>query len=282
MSKKNDDLFVPIGHFYSPIPDPEDVEAHLARQDKDKQILGIDFHDDEMRSLWNELLPAMKKIPFTDKPSDTLRYYYLNDQFSFGDASIFYSMLATRTPKRMIEIGSGYSSALALDVNQRENLGIDFTFIEPYPDRLNMLLKSTDRRKAKIVEKKVQEVELELFDELEEGDLLFIDSSHVVKTGSDVCYELLEILPRLKAGVTVAIHDMFYPFEYPKSWCLDDNRGWTELYLVRAMLMHSQRYKIKFFNHYFGLKHIDLASDPSTPFHKNFGGTLWLDICDQK
>jgi len=280
MFKGNDDLFVPLGHFYSPVPDREEVRQHLDKQENASPPVGINFRDTEMRAHWQRLLPTMKGIPFTDEPSSDFRYNYINDQFSFGDADILYAMLATHRPKRLIEIGSGYSSAVALDARMIEKLDVQLTFIEPYPDRLETLLRPEDKATATIIEKKVQDVDLDVFMSLEAGDFLFIDSSHVVKTGSDVCYEILEILPNLAPGVIVAIHDMFYPFEYPKGWCLDENRGWNELYLVRAMLMHSQRYEIKFFNHYFALHHSDLASDQSVNFHRNSGGTLWLDIVE--
>lgn len=278
MTMEEDKYFVPPGHFYSPIPDRDEVQRHFDRISQTGSPAGIDFRDDFMRDTWLSLLPAMRRMPFGDDLSEQFRYYYMNDQFSYGDAAALYAMLTIHRPKRFVEIGSGFSSALALDTRTLENLGTHFTFIEPFPGRLNNLLRPDDHSVVEVIEQKVQYVSLDVFSALEPGDVLFIDSSHVVKTGSDVCFELLEILPILNRGVIVGIHDMFYPFEYPRSWCLDENRGWTELYMVRALLTFSVRYRIRFFNHYFGLRHHDLASDPSVMFHKNFGGTLWLDV----
>ena len=92
---------------------------------------------------------------------------------------------------------------------------------------------------------------MSVFDELNEGDILFIDSTHVLRTGSDVCFELFEVLPRLAPGVLVHFHDIFWPFEYPRAWVVDENRSWNELYAIRAFLMNNSDWHIIFFNHYF-------------------------------
>lgn len=275
----SDELFVPHGHFYSPIADREEASIHLKKIEQGKNnVLGIDFDDKAMKSLWGSLCKAGKDIPFKDKKDKKNRYYYVNDQFSYGDAFVYYSQLKLLNPNRVIEIGSGYSSALALDVRENFKLDTKLTFIEPYPTRLNSLLKKSDKSAVSIIEKKVQEVDPKIFEELEEDDILFIDSSHVAKTGSDVCFEIFEILPRLKSGVKVIIHDMFYPFEYPRAWAVDQNRSWNELYFIRAFLMHNSKFSIEFFNHYFALKFPDVAKSKSSLFMKNPGGSLWLKV----
>ncbi len=272
-------LFVPPGHFYSPITDMREAEKHIQQlTENNRPVLGITLDDTLIQNNWQKLSKAAKDIPFFATKSEEFRYYYDNDQFSYGDACTYYAYLKTLKPKHVVEIGSGYSSALALDTCELLNLDTHLTFIEPYPTRLNMLLKSGDAKKTTLIEDKVQNVDLAVFERLQENDILFIDSSHVAKTGSDVCFEIFEILPRLNPGVHVIIHDMFYPFEYPARWAVEESRSWNELYLIRAFLMNNAGVSIEFFNHYFALKFPDLAAQKSEVFMKNCGGSLWLKI----
>ena len=130
-------------------------------------------------------------------------------------------------------MGSGFTSALALDVRDRFLPDLELTFIEPYPDRLYGLLGQKDRGLCEIIPAPVQDVPLEKFDQLSAGDILFVDTSHVAKTGSETNWVILNVLPRLAQGVIVHIHDIFWPFEYPRHW-IEDARSWSEIYLVRA------------------------------------------------
>ena len=117
---------------------------------------------------------------------------------------------------------------------------------------------------------------MSLFDELQSSDILFIDSTHIVRTGSDVCFELFNILPRLREGVVVHIHDMFWPFEYPRGWVVQDNRSWNEIYAVRAFLIDNPHWEILMFNHYMALVCTDLDQSSFAPFMQSPGGALWL------
>ena len=153
-------------------------------------------------------------------------------------------------PKQIIEIGSGFSSMVMLDTNELffENQ-IKCTFIEPYPKRLYSLMKSSDKSLYTIIESDIQNISLDVFEKLESGDILFIDSTHVSKTGSDVNYILFEILPVLKTGVLIHFHDVFYPFEYPKKWVFN-GVNWNENFLLRAFLMYNQQFEIILFTRY--------------------------------
>jgi hypothetical protein len=151
----------------------------------------------------------------------------------------------------VIEVGSGFSSAVMLDVRDRHLPDTHLTFVEPYADRLRSLLTHADHSSVRIIETPVQDVDLKLFDELGEDDILFIDSTHVSKTGSDVNFEFFEIFPRLRPGVVIHLHDIFYPFEYPRGWVVDENRGWNELYLLRAFLASNQQYQMMLWLHLF-------------------------------
>jgi predicted O-methyltransferase YrrM len=274
----SNDFFVPPGYFYSPYPDDEDAKKHLDRinQRTSFNIPGVTLNDDAMLEMWNKLLPFMAKAPFKEAANQEHRYHWVNDFYSFGDACVYFGLISLLKPKRIIEIGSGFSSALALDTREHLQLETKLTFIEPYPHILNQLLRDSDRNTATLIEDKVQNVSLDVFSALEANDILFVDSSHVMKTGSDVCYEIFDILPVLKPGVIVHFHDVFFPFEYPEKWVLSDKRAWNELYALRAFLMYNDKFDVKFFNHYFMKRFPDEAHNPETPFAKNCGGGLWM------
>jgi len=155
-------------------------------------------------------------------------------------------------PQRIIEIGSGHSSAIMLDTNEHffDNK-IHCTFIEPFPEeRLMQILRESDKLSHQIIKEKVQSVKLEVFQMLNKNDILFIDSTHVSKIGSDVNHLLFEVLPSLKPGVLVHFHDIFYPFELPKHWVLESRYFWNENYILRAFLMNNEKYEIIIFNTY--------------------------------
>ena len=138
-------------------------------------------------------------------------------------------MTAHLRPARVIEVGSGYSTALALDEAEasREIAALEITCIEPFAGRLLGLLSEADRRRITLLRKPVQDVDPATYGRLGPGDVLFVDSTHVVKAGSDVVWLFLHVLPRLAAGVVVHVHDVFWPFEYPAHW-LEQRRDWTE------------------------------------------------------
>lgn len=269
-------LFIEPGHFYSPVPSREDAEYAARRAEIDTPQVGIDIDLSRMRETWDKLHEYMLEARLSVEKGDCDRYYLNNEFFSYGDALVYYAMLCIYRPAEVVEIGSGYSSALLLDTVERIELNTNMTFIEPYPNHLNMLMREEDKNRVTLIESKIQEVDLALFDTLQPNDILFIDSSHIAKSGSDLIVELFDVLPRLEAGVIVHFHDIFSGFEYPRSWLVDQNRGWNECYFLRAFLMHNPNYEILFFNDYFArFCWSDVQASPSD-FKKNPGGSLWL------
>ena len=127
-----------------------------------------------------------------------------------------------------------------------------------------------------LIEKKVQDIDLEFFSQLESGDILFIDSSHTVKIGGDVNYLFLEVLPRLKPGVIVHVHDIFLPFEYRRDWVLDEFRFWTEQYLLQAFLTFNSEFEVLMANSYLNHYHQQelKAAFPGLPSWA--GGSFWM------
>lgn len=268
----------PPGHFYSPIPSLSDVlskENLLFRQDL-KEFPGVDLREEEQLKMLEQLALYYEELPFPEQPSTSSRYYYQNIFFCYADAIILYAMLRHLKPRKVIEIGSGFSSAVMLDTNDAFlGSATNFTFIEPYPERLYSLFNEEDQRQHKVIDKPVQEVELELFQTLDAGDILFVDSSHVVKIGSDVAHIIFEILPRLKPGVIVHFHDVFYSFEYPKEW-VKEGRAWNEDYFLRAFLQYNSVFQILYFNSFMGQFYQNELERKMPLCLRNTGGSLWM------
>jgi NAD(P)-dependent dehydrogenase (short-subunit alcohol dehydrogenase family) len=271
-------LFVPPGHYYSPIVHPVEAERRLAALEAapvPDALPGIRLDRPEMVRTWRTLVPFLASIPFPDRKEPRYRYAFENDFYSWGDGSVLHAMLRLHRPRRLVEIGSGWSSACTLDTVEHYMGGdCELTFIEPFPQSLRDLIGHDAR--ARIIEAPVQQVPLAVFTALQEGDVLFIDSTHVLRTGGDVCFELFEILPRLARGVLVHFHDMFWPFEYPRRWAVDENRSWNELYAVRLMLSGSDDWRIVLFNDYLGRFERPMIEATYPPFLNNPGGALWL------
>jgi len=270
-------IWAPSGHFHSPIPALSDVKASL---DEIFQIpngvRGVDLNDQRQQELLNLFAEFYAEQPFSEHKSSNRRYYFDNPNYAYGDGITLYGMIRHLKPKRIIEVGSGFSSAAMLDVNELffDN-SIACTFVEPRPQLLQSLLKEGDRSRIRLLPYTVQDVDPRVFRELEASDILFIDSSHVSKTGSDVNCILFNILPILNSGVHVHFHDIFYPFEYPSVWVYE-NRAWNEAYLLRAFLQYNRTFEVEFFSNYMVHKHLQVFESRMPHFLKNPGGNIWL------
>ena len=267
------------GHFYSPVANVAEVKARtdsLFRQDVDLDP-SIRLKADRQRLLLEELTVYYPDFDWGEQPSDGQRYYLDNGFFTGADAVLLYALIRHLTPRRVIEVGSGFSSALMLDTRQRFLEGrLQFTFIEPFSSRLYLLLDEPDRQQCRIIEKKVQDVPIEEFRELEANDVLFVDSSHVSKIGSDVNFLVFEVLPALRSGVIVHFHDILWPFEYPERWVLRLRWSWNEAYLLRAFLQYNDEFEILLFNSFVGHRFADYLQQHMPLCMKYTGGSLWL------
>jgi len=241
----------PPGHFYSPIP------SLLEIREREQEIFGcgaspprLEMHEAEQLQLISELAPLCRDQPFGPQQRQGRRYYFDNDLFGYGDALILHALLRRTRPSRLVEVGCGFSSAVTLDTSDLFLGGqLSCTFIDPFPEQLNALMREGDVERHRVLSHPVQRVELAVFDELDSGDILFVDSTHVSKVGSDVNFIVFEVLPRLRPGVLVHFHDIFYPFEYPRDWFYE-GRAWNEAYLLRAFLMFNASFDILLFNSY--------------------------------
>ena len=250
-------------HYYEPLPDFRSITPE--QTERKREYPGIDFRRDEQLQLLRELEPYALELRDTE--------LLANDYFSGFDALVYYSLIRHLKPRRIIEIGGGYSTRIAgkaLAANQSGRL----TCIEPYPEeRLN-----GSRFGVHLVNKRVEELDVSFFSALEANDILFIDSSHTVKFGSDVCYEFLELLPTLKRGVRVHVHDIFFPHDYPAEWLLKRRLALNEQYLLEAFLSFNHEFQIALANHWLYLEcRNELARLWPTPVSPAHGpSSFWM------
>jgi hypothetical protein len=220
--------------FYNPFPDPREVD--VARLRVKRSLPGVNLKLDVTRALMPELAKYAAEVKqFLEARQDVARW---DQTYPVCDTGTLYAMLRHLKPKRYIEVGCGFSSqasAAALRRNEAEGHRCQTVFIEPYPppylDSLNL--------PGQFIAKKVQDVSLEVFTQLGAGDVLFIDTSHVIKVQNDVEFELIHVLPSLKAGVFVHVHDILTPYDYPEEWLVGTgpNRGGAnEQYALECLL----------------------------------------------
>lgn len=271
-------VIFPPGHFYSPLLDIESLGLGDQRLPFDgaEYWEHIRLHEHSQQSYYQELIESFPALAWTREHKDGLRYRTHNGYFGLSDAFALAGIIRKERPRQIIEVGSGFSSAVMLDALDSAGIHAALTFIEPFPDeRLNALLSPKDKSTTRILAHKVQETPVSEFDALEAQDILFIDSSHVAKIGSDVAFLLLRVLPRLKQGVFVHFHDIFYPFSYPADW-IRRGLAWNESLFLRAFLLENTNFEVVMFNSYAGFSFPKLFNTKFPAFLDDTGGSIWL------
>lgn len=266
----------PPGHFYSPLPSRAEVAEVFSRGGFGPPFPGINLNESHQLRLLEEFAATYAQMPFPETARPGWRFHLSNPSYGAFDAIMLWSMLRHAQTRRVIEVGSGYSSAAMLDLNEHVfGRRLSLTFIDPDMGRLRPLLKPDDLQSVTLIEKRVQDVPLSTFASLVEGDVLFIDSSHVSKLGSDVNHLFFQVLPLVRPGVYVHIHDVAGNFEYPRSW-FEEGRAWNEQYLLRAFLMHNTDFEIVLFSGWlfnrdpgFFQRHMPLCASGG-------GGQIWI------
>ena len=280
----------PDGHFYSPVIDADDLRRRADRlwRPRSGAPPGIDLALDDQRAFLEAARGVAGDYAYPDACADPNPDAYPdgeptgdaphqfrdgNGLFEALDSRSLYCMLRMRSPKKMIEVGSGHSSLLAADVNTRWLEGkTEIVCIEPYPPDF---LVDPPAGISELIPRRVEEMGVDRFLDLEAGDFLFIDSSHVSKTGSDVNFLYLEVFPRLAPGVVIHIHDVFIPGDYPKEWVLEEGRSWNEQYLLQAMLMYSSAFRVLFGSYCASLF---MADQIESVFGGRYGGgSFWIE-----
>lgn len=271
----------PLDHYYSPVPDNRFLSLEPSRSrvwpPAPRPTPGIDWREEQQLALLREGLGHQSELSFADAPTgDPRDYHAANDMFSRLDAWMLQGVLRHFRPRRMIEVGCGWSSLVTARIN-REHLdgSLDLTCIEPYPPEF---LAGGVEGISRLVASRVEEVPTEMFCELRAGDVLFIDSSHTVKTGGDVVFLFQEVIPRLAPGVVVHVHDMFLPFDYPQDWVFS-GRAWNEQYLVRAFLAFNSAFAVLLSVGWLSHFRPDVLASvvPGYPDrYRDGGGSLWI------
>ncbi len=230
-------------HYYEPLID----HAQLKRPLKDKRNLpGINLRHAEQLSLLEQLTYQNDLEAFIEKQKNVdpaLRFVIENDSFESGDAEFLFNFIRHTKPNKVIEIGCGASTKIisgALQCNVDETAKIAHHIcIEPYEQPWLDAFENIE-----LLRQKLEDVDTNLFASLGANDLLFIDSSHIIRPQGDVLCEYLEILPILKPGVFVHVHDIFTPRDYLESWVKEDVFFWNEQYLLEALLSKNPSYEV--------------------------------------
>ena len=269
----------PAGHHYSPVVDADFCRNRAQRifEAPPEPGADIDLNEAVQDQALDAIAPYYADFDWSERPDGLRRYYLDNHLFIYGDAIVLHGLMRWLRPRRLVEIGSGFSSALMLDIVQRHpDLGTELVFVEPFSSRLDALLKGDRFPQMRTIARLVQDVPLDEFQRLAAGDILFVDSSHVAKTGSDVNFIVFEVLPRLQRGVVVHFHDILWPFEYPRKWVLDLRWSWNEIYLLRAFLQFNAAYEILLFNSFVGARRHAFLAEKMPLALKYPGASLWL------
>jgi hypothetical protein len=233
-------------HYYSPIPELSRLRAPL-RSD----CPGVELNRSGQERMLATLSPHF---------ADAERAWEPNTYFDLADSSALFAIVRHYRPKRVVEIGSGYSTRM-IEAALGQNGTGELITIEPHPTRMES---------PPTYPMEVQDVPRHVFEELDQNDILFIDSSHVLRAGGDVHYEYLELLPRLNIGVLVHVHDVFLPDDYPREWLIEKRRFWTEQYVLQAFLALNRDFEVLWSSHMLANRLTEILPGASP------GGSFWI------
>ena len=259
--------------FYQPIPDTRTLDEELWQHTS--ELVGIDLNTEMQLELLTQQFPRFRKeydaLPH-EQPPTAERFYLTNGMFDGTDALAYYCMIRHFQPRRIVEVGSGFSTRLAAEA-ALQNGATSVIAVDPHPGEV--VSRGFDGLTV-LEQLCVEKLELAFFDQLDANDVLFIDSSHVTKVGGDVNFLFLEVLPRLKPGVIVHLHDIFLPAGYPRDWVLEKGRFWSEQYLLQAFLTFNDTWEVLLANFYLGSEHRGALKEtfPNSPWWG--GGSFWM------
>ncbi len=210
------------------------------------------------------------------QPSTAQSFYLANDAFNGIDPHVYYSMIRHFQPAMIVEVGSGHSTLLGAQAS-RLNSTTRYVCIDPWPR--DFILRGIPD--VEFIRERVEDVDLDLFLQLQRNDILFIDSSHVVRTANDVCFLILEVLPRLAPGVVIHFHDIFLPFEYPQEWIVNEHRFWAEQYLLQAFLLQNSQAEVLFASHFISATYRQEVNDIFSNAQWIDGASFWIRTKDR-
>jgi hypothetical protein len=284
-SRFSDIIFMKVGilpildQYYQPLINPR---KHLIRSLRENRSLpGIDLNIDMQLALINQFKYNDELVKFPLNKSEKLEFYYNNDSYMSGDAEYLYNVIRHFQPEKIIEIGSGYSTlianqALGKNMEELPVRKVSHICIEPFEQQWLSNLN------VELIREKVEDMDLDIFKSLNRNDILFIDSSHIIRPQGDVLFEYLEILPVLKEGVIVHIHDIFTPKDYLNKWIFEDHLLWNEQYLLEAFLTFNSDYKIIAALNYLSHEHSEIFCSKAPIFSEQSNrepGGFWIQKC---
>jgi hypothetical protein len=271
------------GELMTVLEKPTDIQEQIKALSqyavpKQWDIPGIDWNLETQWQLIQAFAGYYPELPFPEhhNPMNSTRFYYYNDCYSYSDAIYLYAMLRHFQPKRIFEVGAGYTTALMIDTQERFfDYPVDYTVIDPADIRLNRLFKNETKLPFQYLQTRLEKIDPNCFTELCAGDFLFIDSSHQFERGGDLDVIFGKILPLLASGVIIHFHDVFCDFDYPEIW-RKRNVKWDEAYYLRTFLQYNHAFEIIGCNSLmvrtfpaFFKEHMPLCA-------KNAGGSIWL------
>lgn len=267
-------LHITPNHFYSPIPDAPSLSPDV--WSTCSELPGIDMNEAGQLQLMDECFAGFTETfrGFAHGPvADELTFTYDNDQISGPDPMVLYALLRTLRPARVVEVGAGFSTLMTRRALLENGTG-QLDCVEPYP---RAFLARAVEGLGTLHRTPVQQVPMELFTSLGEGDILFIDSSHVSKLGSDVNHLFLEVLPRLAPGVWVHVHDIFLPCDYPRMWTEEMQFFWNEQYLLQAFLIGNADFCVRYAVGWMGRRHPERMAEVFPGWALGLGGgSFWM------
>jgi len=231
-------------HYYEPQFKYGEAEQAALEARRDRALAGIRWNTQGQLAMLAGFSCSHELVELLSQDgAGDLHFRFGNGTFESGDAEYWYQLIRRVKPRRIFEIGSGNSTLMArhaIEKNRRENpqYQCKHLCVEPYE------MPWLESAGVTVLRKKIEDVGVELFSELEDGDLLFIDSSHMIRPRGDVVFEYLELLPRLSKGVIVHVHDIFSPKNYSTQWLRAEVRFWNEQYLLEAFLSHNSSWEI--------------------------------------
>jgi hypothetical protein len=263
-------------HFYQPLINPN---KHNLKSLRDERIIGgLDLNINKQKEIILSFNYVDELLKFPKTKSNDNKFYYHNNTFESGDAEYLYNIIRKFKPNRIIEIGSGFSTKMMLNsinrnIDEDDNYNCELTCIEPF------LYKQIEGLPTILLKEKVESLDIKIFKELKKDDILFIDSSHIIRPQGDVLFEIQYVLPQLNPGVLIHFHDIFTPRDYLDKWVYKEHHLWNEQYLLESFLSCNDRFEIIGSLNYLKHNYWDLLSSkcPILSKEKNAEpGSFWI------
>jgi len=228
-------------HYHHPLINPN---KHNLKSLRDERIIGgLDLNINKQKEIILSFNYVDELLKFPPKKSNGNEYYYHNDSFGSGDSEYLYNIIRKFKPNRIIEVGSGFSTKMMLNsINKNKdedsNYNCELTCIEPFE------YKQIEGLPITLLKEKVESLDIKIFKELKNNDILFIDSSHIIRPQGDVLFEIQQILPELNPGVLIHFHDIFTPRDYLDEWIYKEHLLWNEQYFLETFLSFNDRFEV--------------------------------------